>query len=237
MAIKLLSKQEINQKQALQRHAEIEEGRKLAKRVDNLRELAVEEEASLASFRANTLKAINADIKKATKEHETILNEVKALRGELETGFSELKKAERVLKLKEDDLVSRENQIEERINLVKEKEKQVKKDFEENQTVASRLEYANNRLVQINLEADEKMQMANDMFEDAEFKKAHTERLYERVTKELHDKDITIASKERDLIIRAGHLDERTEALRLKELNLIDREQTLEREYARIKKL
>lgn len=237
MPIKLLSKQEINQKQALQRHAEIEEGRKLAKRVDNLRELAVQEEASLASFRANTLKSINEEIKKATKEHEAILTQVKELRTELETGFSELKKEERVIKLKEQDLITREQQVEERIKLVKDKEKQVKKDFGENLTIASRLEYANAQLLKVNREADEKIQMANDMFEDAEFKKNQTERLYERVIKELHDKDIAVASKERDLIIRAGHLDERTEALRVKELNLIDREQTLEREYARIKKL
>jgi prophage DNA circulation protein len=127
MPIKLLSKQEINQKQALQRHNEIEEGRKLAKRVDNLREIAVQEEASLASFRSNTLKAINDEIKKATKEHEGILNQVRELRGELETGFSELKKAENVVKLKEEDLVSRENQVEERVKLIKEKEKQINK--------------------------------------------------------------------------------------------------------------
>jgi hypothetical protein len=237
MPIKLLSKQEINQKQALQRHNEIEEGRKLAKRVDNLREIAVQEEASLASFRAATLKSIDADIKKATKEHGEILTQVKELRSELETGFSELKKAERVVQLKENDLISREKQIEERVNLVKEKELQVKKDFEENITISSRLEYANNRLQKINEEADEKIQLANDMFADAEFRKIQADRLYQRVTEELHHKDITIASKERDLIIRAGHLDERTEALRVKELNLIDREQTLEREYARIKKI
>lgn len=236
MAIKLLSKQEINQKQALQRHVEIEEGRKLAKRVDNLRELAVQEEASLASFRANTLKNINEEIKKATKEHEAVLNQVKELRTELETGFSELKKEERVVKLKEQDLIAREQQVEERIKLVKDKEKQVKKDFGENLTIASRLEYANAQLLKVNQEAEEKMQIANDMFEDAEFKKNQTERLYERVIKELHDKDITVASKERDLIIRAGHLDERTEALRVKELTLIDREQTLEREFKRLKK-
>jgi hypothetical protein len=236
MPIKLLSKQEINQKQALQRHNEIEEGRKLAKRVDNLREIAVQEEASLASFRATTLKNINEEIKKATKEHEGILNQVRELRGELETGFSELKKAENVVKLKEEDLVSREKQAEERVKLVKEKEKQIKKDFEENLTVASRLEYANTQLLKVNMEADEKMQIANDMYEDAEFKKGQTERLSERVMKELHDKDITVASKERDLIIRAGHLDERTEALRIKEINLIDREQTLERAFNRLKK-
>lgn len=237
MPIKLLSKQEINQKQALQRHAEIEEGRKLAKRVDNLRELAVEEEASLASFRAKTLKTINEEIKKATKEHDAILNEVKALRGELETGFSELKKEERVLKLKEEDLVSREKQIEERIKLVKAKEKEIKKGFEENLTMASRLEYANERLLKINMEADAKIQTANDMFDDAELRRGQVDRLYQRVTEELHHKDITVASKERDLIIRAGHLDERTEALRVKELNLIDREQTLEREFKRLKKI
>lgn len=237
MPIKLLSKQEINQRQALQKHAEIEEGRKLAQRVDNLRELAVEEEASLASFRAKTLKAINEEIKKATLEHDAILNEVKALRGKLETGFSELEKAKNEVKLKEQDLVSREKQVEERIKLIKQKEKQLKKDFEENLTMASRLEYAQNRLLKINAEADAKIQTANDMFDDAELRRGQVDRLYQRVTEELHHKDITVASKERDLIIRAGHLDERTEALRVKELQLIDREQTLEREYARIKKL
>ncbi len=237
MPIKLLSKQEINQKQALQRHAEVEEGRKLAKRVDNLRELAVEEEASLASFRAKTLKAINEEIRKATTEHEAVLTQVKELRGELETGFSELEKAKNVVKLKEQDLVSRETQVEQRIKLIKDKEKQVKKDFDENLTIASRLEYANERLLKINMEADAKIQLANDMFDDAELKKGQVDRLYQRVTEELYHKDITVASKERDLIIRASHLDERTEALRVKELQLIDREQTLEREYARIKKL
>jgi hypothetical protein len=237
MPIKLLSKQEINQKQALQRHNEIEEGRKLAKRVDNLREIAVEEEASLASFRANTLKAINEEIKKASKEHEVVLNQVKELRSELETGFSELKKAENAVKLKEEDLVSREKQVEERVKLVKIKEKQIKQGFEENLTIASRLEYANTQLLKVNMETDQKIQMANDMFEDSEFKKGQMERLYERVMRELHDKDITIASKERDLIIRAGHLDERTESLRVKELNLLDREQTLEREFKRLKKI
>jgi len=237
MPIKLLSKQEINQKQALQRHAEIEEGRKLAKRVDNLRELAVQEEASLASFRANTLKSINQEIKKASKEHEAILNEVKTLRGELETGFSELEKAKNEVKLKEQDLVSRENQVEERIKLVKAKEKEIKKGFEENLTMASRLEYANERLLKINMEADAKIQTANDMFDDAELRRGQVDRLYQRVTEELHHKDITVASKERDLIIRAEHLDERAEALRVKELNLIDREQTLDREFKRLKNI
>ncbi len=236
MPIKLLSKQEINQKQALQRHNEIEEGRKLAKRVDNLREIAVQEEASLASFRANTVKNINEEIKKATKEHEEILTQVKELRGELETGFSELKKAERGIKLKEEDLISREKQIEDRTKLVKEKESQVKKDFEENLTISSRLEYANTQLLKVNMEADEKMQLANDMFEDAELKRNQVDRLYQRVTEDLHNKDIAVAIKERDLTIRAVHLNERTEALRIKEINLIDREQTLEREFKRLKK-
>lgn len=237
MPIKLLSKQEINQKQALQRHAEVEEGRKLAKRVDNLRELAVEEEASLASFRVNTLKAINQEIKKATTEHEAVLAQVKELRGELETGFSELEKAKNEVKLKEQDLVSRETQVEQRTKLVKDKEKQIKKGFEENLTMASRLEYANARLISVNAEADVKIQTANDMFDDAELRRGQVDRLYQRVTEELYHKDITVASKERDLIIRAGHLDERTEALRIKELNLIDREQTLDREFKRLKKI
>lgn len=236
MAIKLLSKQEINQRQVLQRHNEIEEGRKLAKRVDNLRELAVEEEASLASFRANTLKAINADIKSATKEHEVILNQVKALRGELETGFSELKKAERVIKLKEEDLILRENQVEERVKLVKEKENQIKKDFEKNLTMTSRLEYANDQLVKLNIAADEKMQMANDMYEDADFKRNQIERLSERVMKELHDKDIEVASKERDLNIKEERLILTEQQLRDKEIKLVDRELTLEREFKRLKK-
>lgn len=237
MPIKLLSKQEINQKQALQKHAEIEEGRKLAKRVDNLRELAVQEEASLASFRSKTVKIINEEIRKATLERDALLEEVKVLRSELETGFSELKKAEKAIELREQDLNLRENQIEERIALVKTKEKQVKKDYDRNTAITSRLEYANERIKKINEEAELKMQIAEDMFADADLKKNQIERMFQRITEELHSKDITVASRERDITIKEERVKRQEQSLRERELQLIDREQTLEREYARIKNI
>ena len=73
MPIKLLTKQEINLRKANEKRLEIEEGRKLASRVDNLRELVAQEEASLASFRAKTVANIGAEIKKLEQEKQTVL--------------------------------------------------------------------------------------------------------------------------------------------------------------------
>ncbi len=78
--MKLLKKEEIAKAKAVDKQREIQEGLKLAKRVDALRETQAEEELSLRLFREKTLKAIHEETTKAATERDNILSVVKNLR-------------------------------------------------------------------------------------------------------------------------------------------------------------
>lgn len=60
--MKLLSKSDVQKAKSLDRQREIDEGLKLARRVDALREIAAAEESSLAKFRIETIAKIHDEI-------------------------------------------------------------------------------------------------------------------------------------------------------------------------------
>ncbi len=235
MPIKLLSKQEINQRQATQKRAEIDEGRKLAQRVDNLREIAVTEEASLASFRAKTLKAINTEIQLVSTERDLLIIEVNSLRAEIKAGLAEVTRAKESLSEEKDRIISREEELRERIALVEKKEAQIKKDFEHNKRLLRKIEYINDRLMNIGPVVEERLFTAESALGEIELKKFQFDTFYLQITKELHDKDIAVASRERDITIKEERVMRTERQLKDREIQLHDRELTLEREFNRLK--
>lgn len=235
MPIKLLSKQEINQRQATQKRIEVDQGRKLATRVDTLREIAAQDEASLASFRAKTLKAIHDETQKAVEERDVLLGEIKVLREEIEVGLKPIQKAENQLRTKISAIEERENQVNNRIELIKKKEEELKNDFQKINALHLRLTYVQDQLSEMSIEAENHIGMAEVFYENAELKKKEVDLLEKTVKEELHAKDIEVASRERDITIKEERVQRQYEALNERELQLIDREQTLEREFKRLK--
>jgi len=77
--MKLLPKSDIAKAKSVDKQREIDEGMKLAKRVDSLREVAAAEEASLKKFRSETLQAINAEITANTTKRDELTQEVHSL--------------------------------------------------------------------------------------------------------------------------------------------------------------
>jgi len=236
MAMRLLPKQEISVLQASKKRVEIDEGLKLARRIDSLREIAASEEASLASFRASTLKAIQVDIKKIENERNKVLNEVKSLRNELEESTKVLDIREEALIDYETQLNERENEILAHLGLLRialdELRKQSKRSSELYQKTVSTIALV-----------DEYRSATSNMYDEAKAYLSQVFKIYEsavsleeKIEKELRDRDIAVASRERDIIIRVEHLDTMAENLRAKELQIIDREKTLEREVTRLKK-
>lgn len=80
--LKLLKKSEIEKTKVTERQREIEEGMKLAKRVDTLRETASEEEAALHKFRGETLGVIQSEIDAKVLERDTLERENAVMREE-----------------------------------------------------------------------------------------------------------------------------------------------------------
>lgn len=77
--MQLLSKRELNQAKQADRQREIEEGLKLARRVDGLRETASEEEAKLTKFRIKSVEQLHSEIKPLEDKKQSLLDEVREL--------------------------------------------------------------------------------------------------------------------------------------------------------------
>lgn len=73
--MKLLDKREIDVAKAAERHMEIEEGRRLAVRVDSLRELFSKEQGSLAKYRDETMKEALKQLAEVTAKRDQMIEE------------------------------------------------------------------------------------------------------------------------------------------------------------------
>lgn len=77
--MRLLPKQEVNDRLKESRRIEIDEGAKLARKIDTLRETALKEEANLTKFREESIKIVTEEIKKLIEKKETLLKEIELL--------------------------------------------------------------------------------------------------------------------------------------------------------------
>lgn len=125
--MKLLEKREIDKLKAIDRRKEIDEGIKLARKVDTLRELSAKEETNLLKFRDESIKKVKEEINILIAEKEALLNDPTLLKKEkvlsqvkveLENSFKKLNKEKRAVEElrrsildKETNLIARESQI------------------------------------------------------------------------------------------------------------------------------
>lgn len=82
--MKLLSQTEVNKLKGNERKQLIDEGVKLAKKVDLLRETSAKEEANLAKFRTESLRTLREEIEVLVREKLSLCEELKGLREEKE---------------------------------------------------------------------------------------------------------------------------------------------------------
>lgn len=102
--MKLFKKSEVSTLKANERLLEVQQGMKLSKRVDALREVVAAEEASLEAFRVKTVKAINDEIEQALATLTELRGDVKHLREEIADGTKILDKREEELTHRETEL-------------------------------------------------------------------------------------------------------------------------------------
>ncbi len=76
---RLLTKREVDTARSTEQQQQVAEGKKLAARVDRLRELQATEEASLFKFRCETLKVIQGEIDELIEKRDTLQVQVDGL--------------------------------------------------------------------------------------------------------------------------------------------------------------
>ncbi len=233
MAIKLLTKSEVVVLKGKERQAEIQEGVKLARRVDNLREVAAQEEASLEAFRNRTVAIIKADIDDAVQERDRLHVEIRKLIAEREVGMKPVEAAMRELTLVEHKLEKDQAELNRRMVLLRAKEQEVATqtshlEIEKRHVESLRSSVQN--LAKIAIKNEEKTVKA---LEKADKAQKATTTLLATTEAELRARDAATAAKERDNKNWETRLAKEEATLRKQAIKLADRERTLEREFYR----
>lgn len=117
--MKLLDKKNIDVLKSSEKKFEIDEGLKLARKIDTLREISAKEEVNLSKFRTETLKNIKNEIDVLISEKISLQKNIDVLDKErklltvpLDEEWGEIKKEkEEILKEREDNAVNKSNLI------------------------------------------------------------------------------------------------------------------------------
>ena len=233
MKLKLLTKSEVSKAATLDRQREIQEGMKLAKRVDNLRETVAEEDRSLQEFRSRTLTAIMTEVEAYTTKRNLLEDEVWELeeRKRLATEpLTEQELALETLRARLDEI--RKEQLQKEVDL---------------QTLERALEERSAEVEEKSAKATELLAEASRERDDVFSDKQHTTRLLRDAQAQADRTASAQASFEEEKANTEKRLKEREDALVDRELQVVkdrkelgsrerqlrDREQLLERNIER----
>lgn len=235
--MKLLPKDELAKRKSVDRSKEVEEGLKLSRKVDSLRELKAKEEESLEKFRAETLESIHFQIGEAQKEKEALLSEVIPLREEKLKGLSELKERADSLDTREQALNQREAILGERAKAITHSEITVAeslKKAEESEKIAHLHSEEANRL---RIEAQKEKDKSDSILANAN---AVKEALIEEgilQDKELGKRESAVTEREKVCIEREKENARISKEISTEKLQLADQRATLERAMQRLGKI
>lgn len=231
--MKLLGKQDIAKLKASEKKRDIDEGLKLAKRVDSLREVHADEEASLEKFRHETLANITAEITERSHELSTITVEVAKARRARDEALKPLDDERNALAKERNDLIEERKQAE----VVKAendaREHKLNQLIKLARVVMEHVKQRGERSAGLHLDATRDRTEASNLLAEAKSVQESALQFKSNVEAELAQRDMSVASTERRQTMRDEAQDKRERDLNARETALLDREQTLQRNLER----
>lgn len=231
--LKLLTKKEVDVAKAKDRSREVAEGRKLAESVDRLREVRAEEEVSLEKFRQKSLTTIHNEITELSTKKDELVSEVSRLTSEAKALRIPLDSEWRRLRNEQSQLNEQRLEFDLNVHTFGVSQRDFNEQFAEFQLDKRKLEFD-----RLNLDAS--LGSARRKDEQAQENLVETQKIHESETKNQAVLNKRIKEQERGLVIRTKEigakqklLDTKEEELRIKELQLLDREGTLARNIKR----
>lgn len=233
--MRLPSKREVDKAKAADQKRAIDEGMKLATRIDVLRETLLNEEARLVQFRTQSVAAIHAEIDRAGKERESLLEEVRDLKIQREKLLRPLDEKQR--------------ELEEREELLSEKEESVRNDrvtlsqgLTSNENISRQFEAEKGRIADLKRTISENLVQSENTLKQAQEDAQEMRKKAKAILSLAEVRDSDSLKREREAAVQAKNLSLR-EAVLLKgetklaegQIRLRDREQTLLRTEQRLK--
>jgi coenzyme F420-reducing hydrogenase delta subunit len=236
MVLKLLQKREVDKAKAVERQLEIDEGMKLAKRVDSLRMVQAQEERSLNDFRVKMVAEISSEITALTDTVASLKKEVAEIEALRAEGLSPLTQYEQ-------DIVNRQKYIDTELEKIA-----VKKD--ELRVESEHLAQWDELLKSVDERLEKKQNFIHKEIERLDTLSTHINRKNKILHEDTEAFEKQKHSFEKDFIFKNEQLDARTkvldrlseqiqkesERLTKKEIELNDREQLLARNIKRFNK-
>ena len=234
--MRLLAKQEVQNIKTSERKLEIDQAFKLATRVDTLRQTVADEEVNLTKFRNETVKKIQGEIDSLIHKKSTLENDVKNLSEEKKSLQIPLDKEWEKVREKRTDLVKVEHDLSDREFVVKRTEMAVLKVQKDLDIEESRIKDRKSLSEQKLKEADEILLSAKDVELKTLEDQVRARTYFEEKEKGLVSRETELNARERDVENGKKNNDKVRKSLSLKEAQLIDREQTLDRSIERLRK-
>lgn len=221
MAIRLLNRQEIDRRKARERKIEVDEGLKVARTVDALREMRAKEEDGLQKWRRETIAVIHGEIGKKEKEKAVLFREVAELRKEKEEGIKELNDERAKLVKKEASLDEKERKLRDAEAELEKKSSEITNMHHDISLVDARTKLIHNIVL-------EKHDSARKMEEDAKKKSV----IVDKAVAETMRRKAEVVKQEMDF---QRTYEEKDASLRKRELALVEAERELGKREKRVR--
>lgn len=234
--MKLLSKKLVQAGYQTERKQQIDQGLDLAKKVDVLRETKSKEERELEEFRKNSVAQVKVEIDGLLKDKDSLIGEIQSLREEkarqqvpLDAEIERLRGDRQKLATFEDKLNSREESLNQKQDELAASEHELE---DEKQRIAELKERAGEFLVR----AQTKYGLASLLTEEAQRNKKDAEKFFAAKKSELVERESALENREAVLGDRERQVDKKNEENRVREIQLQDQRETLERAMKRLTK-
>jgi len=231
----LLNRQDVDKKKAEERRQMLEEGMKLAERIDSLREMAANEESIFEKMQSDRLKNLEEKIAESVRQIEAIEIEIDERREKLvaykkpleQQWFTYIKEEKADIDSRKASLLKEQSNLQNAIALNIQRER-------DNETHAKELELRRLEYQRLIAEAKEAKKQI-----DAEARKTRSQA--QQILSESEARDEDSKRKEREMDERKNHLDLREKKLEEESIAIREREyRVLAKElqfYSPIKKL
>lgn len=234
--LRLLTQKDINVKKNDERQREIDEGKKLTRAVDSLREIKQEEDSALHKFRDETIRAIHIEIVAESTKRDELKKEVSELEDKKQEALKPLE-----LTLAELEVIKHSLQTKEVLLDVREKNMQESEKRTHQLECDASDELA--RIVTLKEQVNKQMEVAEVETEKArKANKQATETLIEAngklasVTGDIAERERKLDIREKNVEAKEKELQEREAELHKARVQKEDVKKTSERSIKRVKK-
>lgn len=233
--MKLLKKSTINVEIASERRKQIDEGMFVAKKVDLLRETLVNLEQQHAKFVDGMERQLVDRTKETAIKLKSLQDEITSLQEKRNLLLIPLDEEWKKVNIRELEIEKLKNDLIEQSSLFLKQQLDLDIQKKKEKTVLTRINTREKELIRVYSRAEENTQKSEEVLNIRLREKTEDDKFFEEKNKELIDREASIAVKERELKIHKDIVDEKIKENDIREMKLLDREQTLEREINRIK--